>query len=597
MRGRNDPDLVIPLSANASGILRDYLKTIRPLAFPKCAEDEDGLSRGGEEPLPVPVPGRRKGGSRLEPVICRLLDRLMRAVHAQVGVRINPHLYRHLIGWIGSVRTSTSCRRSPSCSATGRSRPRCATTPKSTIRSPCRNGRTFWRRNVKNALQRRLADGLAASGSEAHRRLRLDRALSDYLTWSGSEACPSSAVAAAYLADLHDRHARKSAESFFATFQLAAGYAWGARQARHLAITLRDARVTDKPARKTAAARLGALAETLPLAFQPAFRQVAAVNLAGAKAPPGVPHLSAARIEALMRGLARWCAFRPPQDVRPDGPDSWLTPLCSKKKATPRSRSWPISSGFYSGYAVAFPEFASMSCRLVIDDWAARADAKRPAASRQSARSGRRPSRRSATTSSRRPAWRPSSASTPRATSGTASCLWSASASRSAPGRCRGSPSTRRFFGRRLHDPDLSTGRGDQAAGGQEATSRSSETRRCGARSTSTAQSIDRSTIGETSSSRRSSRGPRASPRNSLGRYAETSRSGISGSGFRSTICAITWPPRPPRRWRTAARLRRGSSCTRNPARRRRTMIMLRTSGSPGSSAISLRRNGGPVRS
>jgi integrase len=227
---------------------------------------------------------------------------------------------------------------------------------------------------VSNPLQERLAKALAASGNEKHQRLGLGQALASYLNWSDSDACPSPQVAAVYLDHLGQHQDRAVAQARFAKFQIAAGYAWGARETRHLAVTLRDARVIDKPARRSDRDRLEGLLGDLPDVFHAAFRRVITVNLTGSKTPPGVPHLSVARIEALLRSLAGWCAFRQPQDTRPTGQGfmAYAALLEEEGKAAVTIQSY--LERIYSGYVIAFPGFWSLACRLVIDDWSARAD-------------------------------------------------------------------------------------------------------------------------------------------------------------------------------------------------------------------------------
>lgn len=85
MRRNNDPDLVIPLSQEASETLRVYLDFIRTKAL-----------RPGDEGNSFLFPSPIKSG---EPYIS-LLNALCRRVHSYVGTPLNPHLYRHLIGWI-----------------------------------------------------------------------------------------------------------------------------------------------------------------------------------------------------------------------------------------------------------------------------------------------------------------------------------------------------------------------------------------------------------------------------------------------------------------------------------------------------------------
>lgn len=90
MRGKNDPDLVIPLLDSTSRILRRYLDTIRPAVL----RPEDAGN-------PYLFPGQA-AEHQFEPgrPYASLLGRVTRLVKRDVGVDINPHLYRHLLGWI-----------------------------------------------------------------------------------------------------------------------------------------------------------------------------------------------------------------------------------------------------------------------------------------------------------------------------------------------------------------------------------------------------------------------------------------------------------------------------------------------------------------
>jgi integrase/transcriptional regulator with XRE-family HTH domain len=98
MREKDDPDLVIPLSPYVSGILRAYIDKIRPLALP--ARSEGDAAHAEENPYLFPYQGDGKAAAAGTQPYAGLLDRVVRAVHEHVGVRINPHLYRHLLGWI-----------------------------------------------------------------------------------------------------------------------------------------------------------------------------------------------------------------------------------------------------------------------------------------------------------------------------------------------------------------------------------------------------------------------------------------------------------------------------------------------------------------
>lgn len=90
MRGADDPDLVIPLPESTSRLLRKYLDTIRPITL-----------RPGDEDNPFLFPSQA-ADHQFEPGRSyeSLLGRVTRLVDRHVGVDINPHLYRHLIGWI-----------------------------------------------------------------------------------------------------------------------------------------------------------------------------------------------------------------------------------------------------------------------------------------------------------------------------------------------------------------------------------------------------------------------------------------------------------------------------------------------------------------
>ena len=89
MRDVRDADLVIPLGSSASKLLRVYLDSVRAKAL-----------RAGDEANPHLFPGQDTRSAGCGQPYRNLLTRLMRRVHAHVGVRMNPHLYRHLIGWI-----------------------------------------------------------------------------------------------------------------------------------------------------------------------------------------------------------------------------------------------------------------------------------------------------------------------------------------------------------------------------------------------------------------------------------------------------------------------------------------------------------------
>ncbi|CTQ33928.1 site-specific integrase [Jannaschia rubra] len=88
MRTSDDPDLPIPLGENESRRLRMYLDKIRPKAL-----------RKGDELNPFLFPAQGSSVERDQPFV-GLLERLMRHTHRITGIRMNPHLYRHFLGWL-----------------------------------------------------------------------------------------------------------------------------------------------------------------------------------------------------------------------------------------------------------------------------------------------------------------------------------------------------------------------------------------------------------------------------------------------------------------------------------------------------------------
>ena len=88
MRTSDDPDLPIPLGANESRRLRLYLDKIRPKAL-----------REGDEHNPFLFPAQGSSSDPNQPFVS-VLERLMRHTNRITGIRMNPHLYRHFLGWL-----------------------------------------------------------------------------------------------------------------------------------------------------------------------------------------------------------------------------------------------------------------------------------------------------------------------------------------------------------------------------------------------------------------------------------------------------------------------------------------------------------------
>lgn len=89
-RREQDGPLLIPLDLKTSKLLDQYMKSLRS----KLLHSDDARN-----PFLFPSPSHA-GTQRIGGFYKDLPDRLVNEVHKRVGVRINPHLWRHLIGWI-----------------------------------------------------------------------------------------------------------------------------------------------------------------------------------------------------------------------------------------------------------------------------------------------------------------------------------------------------------------------------------------------------------------------------------------------------------------------------------------------------------------
>ncbi|MBU2963043.1 tyrosine-type recombinase/integrase [Citreicella sp. C3M06] len=88
MRGRDDEDLTLFLNGRQSKLLRSYLGMVRA----KCL-----VSGDNRNPYLFPAQVWKEEAGQPYKTI---LKRVTRVLNEKVGSRINPHLYRHLIGWI-----------------------------------------------------------------------------------------------------------------------------------------------------------------------------------------------------------------------------------------------------------------------------------------------------------------------------------------------------------------------------------------------------------------------------------------------------------------------------------------------------------------
>lgn len=87
MRSAGDADLTVQLGTTASRLLKTYLEIVRPTMLAPFQKKN-----------PYLFPGQ--GKTNADGYYSGLLHRVTKRLHQKVGVRINPHLYRHLIGWI-----------------------------------------------------------------------------------------------------------------------------------------------------------------------------------------------------------------------------------------------------------------------------------------------------------------------------------------------------------------------------------------------------------------------------------------------------------------------------------------------------------------
>ena len=82
---KNRVDLAIPLSGRASAFFDTYVEKARPLLLTARNAANSRL-----------FPARHADEGHYSALTKRLIDE----VHRRIGVRIHPHLYRHILGWI-----------------------------------------------------------------------------------------------------------------------------------------------------------------------------------------------------------------------------------------------------------------------------------------------------------------------------------------------------------------------------------------------------------------------------------------------------------------------------------------------------------------
>lgn len=234
-------------------------------------------------------------------------------------------------------------------------------------------------------LHETMAANLAACGTPEHLALSLGPALSGWLNWSGSHACPTRESAGAYLENLVQTHGRAGAQSRFALFQIAAAYAWGAEETSHLAGVMRAKMIQDLDGALTGDAVYAANLARTPVNWRQSFEHAIATTLAG-RSLPGEVHWSEARIMAVLASLAMWhehCEHRGlsliPSGV---GFEDWAKDLTRADRVGGPVAATTVASYLervYSGYSqIVSPGFRSTACHIVIDHWKARSEKELP---------------------------------------------------------------------------------------------------------------------------------------------------------------------------------------------------------------------------
>ncbi|WP_424928879.1 hypothetical protein [Amaricoccus tamworthensis] len=158
----------------------------------------------------------------------------------------------------------------------------------------------------ESTLESAMAAGLLPNGVQP---CEMRRALASWRRWCLTEARDpnrlSPEAGEAYLGHLREGATPRSANSRFATFQIAAGLAWGPETSSHLALTLRAARVTHKAPPADRWARAGKAVGLLPIDIRPPFIDLLTVSR-DAPGTRGVLIWSAARIESVAGSLRRF---------------------------------------------------------------------------------------------------------------------------------------------------------------------------------------------------------------------------------------------------------------------------------------------------
>lgn len=209
------------------------------------------------------------------------------------------------------------------------------------------------------------------------------RSCDDWTDWCRAEGRDASWLSPeageAYLAHLVETHSARSAYARFATFQIAAGLAWGPEASAHLALALRASRVTKKAAPADRWSRAEREVAKLPTAWQPAFRDLLEVSRDRPETRRALVW-SAARIGSVAAALVRFAEFATRNGTRPIPTAS----LCQAWAESLSPNAAAISIASYlsrviDGFErVLTPGIVYDAAAAVADRWAVRSDAEPP---------------------------------------------------------------------------------------------------------------------------------------------------------------------------------------------------------------------------
>ncbi len=221
---------------------------------------------------------------------------------------------------------------------------------------------------------RHASDGLSASPAHAASKAAAIAALRHFLEWRKSdERAPAATELRVYLAELLEIAGDPAAFNRFSFSMIAASHLWGREATTVYAMVLRDARVREKPARKSDWDVVRARAETLPDEWR--ARVVATLPREGDAARPSISW-SPAYAEAVISALRQWIKHHEHEAVLPllSGTDlhafGEALDLAGKSHRTIRDYITRV----YAGYRTWIePGVTSFAAEIVIEEWTTRA--------------------------------------------------------------------------------------------------------------------------------------------------------------------------------------------------------------------------------